>query len=97
MGLVQDDTGQVITASFMDYGMPRASDLPFISFAERGIPTRTNPLGMKGCGEAGTVGALGAISNAVRDALAPLGVRQVDMPFTPNRIWGWIEAAKQGA
>jgi carbon-monoxide dehydrogenase large subunit len=95
--LVQDDTGQVITASFMDYGMPRASDLPFISFAERGIPTRTNPLGMKGCGEAGTVGALGAISNAVRDALAPLGVRQVDMPFTPNRIWGWIEAAKRGA
>jgi carbon-monoxide dehydrogenase large subunit len=52
---------------------------------------------MKGCGEAGTVGALGAISNAVRDALAPLGVRQVDMPFTPNRIWSWIEAAKQGA
>jgi aerobic carbon-monoxide dehydrogenase large subunit len=95
--LVQDDSGQVITASFMDYGMPRAADLPFISFAERGIPTRSNPLGMKGCGEAGTVGALGAISNAVRDALAPLGVSQVDMPFTPNRIWGWIEAAKQGA
>lgn len=93
--LVQDDQGQVITASFMDYGMPRASDLPMIAFAEQGVPTRTNPLGMKGCGEAGTVGALGAISNAVRDALAPLGVTRVDMPFTPVRIWGWIDAARK--
>lgn len=92
--LVQDEGGQVLTASFMDYGMPRASDLPFIRFAERGIPTRTNPLGMKGCGEAGTVGALGAISNAVRDALAPVGVSRVDMPFTPCRLWTWIEEAR---
>lgn len=92
--LVQDEGGQVVTASFMDYGMPRAADLPFIRFAERGIPTRTNPLGMKGCGEAGTVGALGAISNAVRDALAPVGVTRVDMPFTPCRIWTWIEEAR---
>ena len=91
--LAQDAEGQVVTASFMDYGMPRASDLPMISFAERGVPTRTNPLGMKGCGEAGTVGALGAISNAVRDALAPLGVSRVDMPFTPSRIWTWIKEA----
>ncbi|WP_135447311.1 xanthine dehydrogenase family protein molybdopterin-binding subunit [Tabrizicola caldifontis] len=92
--LVQDEGGQVLTASFMDYALPRATDLPFISFAERGVPTRTNPLGMKGCGEAGTVGALGAISNAVRDALAPLGVTRVDMPFTPCRIWTWIEEAR---
>ncbi|HOZ32004.1 MAG TPA: molybdopterin-dependent oxidoreductase, partial [Tabrizicola sp.] len=92
--LVQDDTGQVLAATFMDYGMPRASDLPMFSFAEQGIPTRTNPLGMKGCGEAGTVGALGAISNAVRDALAPVGVARVDMPFTPHRIWTWIEEAR---
>jgi aerobic carbon-monoxide dehydrogenase large subunit len=92
--LVQDDQGQVLTGSFMDYGLPRAADLPMFSFAEQGIPTRTNPLGMKGCGEAGTVGALGAISNAVRDALAPLGVDRVDMPFTPNRIWTWIEEAR---
>lgn len=91
--LAQDEGGQVVTASFMDYAMPRAADLPFIGFAERGIPTRTNPLGMKGCGEAGTVGALGAISNAVRDALAPVGVARVDMPFTPSRLWGWIQAA----
>ena len=92
--LVQDSGGQVLSATFMDYSMPRAADLPFIRFAERGIPTRTNPLGMKGCGEAGTVGALGAISNAVRDALAPVGVTHVDMPFTPCRIWAWIEAAR---
>jgi aerobic carbon-monoxide dehydrogenase large subunit len=92
--LVQDDSGQVITGSFMDYAMPRAGDLPMISFADRGIPTRTNPLGMKGCGEAGTVGALAAISNAVRAALAPLGVERVDMPFTPLRIWQWIEEAR---
>ena len=92
--LVQDEMGQVITGSFMDYGMPRADDLPMISFAERGIPTRMNPLGMKGCGEAGTVGALAAISNAVRDALVPVGVTRVDMPFTPSRIWTWIEEAR---
>ncbi|MBL9051717.1 MAG: xanthine dehydrogenase family protein molybdopterin-binding subunit [Tabrizicola sp.] len=92
--LVQDDTGQVLTGSFMDYAMPRATDLPMIQFAERGIPTRTNPLGMKGCGEAGTVGALAAISNAVRDALAPVGVTRVDMPFTPTRLWTWITEAR---
>ncbi len=95
--LVQDEGGQVVTASFMDYGMPRAGDLPMISFAEQGVPTRTNPLGMKGCGEAGTVGALAAISNAVRDALAPLGVDRVDMPFTPSRIWTWIEEARHAS
>ncbi len=92
--LVQDDSGQVLTGSFMDYGMPRASDLPMFGFAEQGVPTRTNPLGMKGCGEAGTVGALAAISNAVRDALAPVGVTRVDMPFTPTRLWTWITEAR---
>jgi aerobic carbon-monoxide dehydrogenase large subunit len=95
--LVQDEQGQILSGSFMDYAMPRASDLPMFRFAERGIPTRTNPLGMKGCGEAGTVGALGAISNAVRDALAPLGVSRVDMPFTPSRIWSWIEEARHAS
>ena len=95
--LVQDEGGQVLTGSFMDYGMPRASDLPMFGFAEQGVPTRTNPLGMKGCGEAGTVGALAAISNAVRDALAPLGVTRVDMPFTPNRLWASIEEARHAS
>ena len=77
----------------MDYAMPRAADLPFFAIHDRGIPTQTNPLGMKGCGEAGTVGALGAISNAVRDALAPAGVTRIDMPFTPQRIWHWLQEA----
>jgi len=95
--LVQDEAGQVLSGSFMDYAMPRASDLPMFGFAERGIPTRSNPLGIKGCGEAGTVGALGAISNAVRDALAPVGVGRVDMPFTPCRIWTWIEEARHAS
>ncbi len=95
--LVQDADGQVLTGSFMDYAMPRASDLPMFGFAEQGVPTRTNPLGMKGCGEAGTVGALGAISNAVRDALAPRGVTRIDMPFTPVRLWTWMTEARHAS
>ena len=91
---VFDDQGQLLTGSFMDYGMPRAADLPMIRFASEPVPTQRNPLGMKGCGEAGTVGALAAISNAVRDALAPHGIRHVDMPFTPSRIWEWLQNGK---
>jgi aerobic carbon-monoxide dehydrogenase large subunit len=87
---VFDDQGQLLTGSFMDYAMPRAGDLPMIGFASEPTPTRRNPMGMKGCGEAGTVGALAAVSNAVRDALAVRGVTRVDMPFTPARIWGWL-------
>ena len=68
-------------------------DLPFISLHDAPTYTKTNPLGMKGCGEAGTVGALGAVSNAVRDALAQAGVARVDMPFTPLRIWTLLEEA----
>ncbi|MBC2835707.1 xanthine dehydrogenase family protein molybdopterin-binding subunit [Paragemmobacter straminiformis] len=91
---VYDASGQLLTASFMDYAMPRATDLPFIAFTSEPTPSIMNPLGMKGCGEAGTVGALGAISNAVRDALAPRGVSRVDMPFTPLRIWQWLQEAR---
>jgi carbon-monoxide dehydrogenase large subunit len=91
---IHDETGQLLTASFMDYAMPRADDLPFISFTSEPVPSILNPFGMKGCGEAGTVGALGAISNAVRDALAPMSVTRVDMPFTPQRIWHWLQEAK---
>jgi aerobic carbon-monoxide dehydrogenase large subunit len=87
---VFDEQGQLLTGSFMDYGMPRAADLPMIRFASEPVPTQRNPLGMKGCGEAGTVGALAAVSNAVRDALAARGVGHVEMPFTPSRIWGWL-------
>ena len=91
---VYDRNGQLLSGSFMDYAMPRAADLPFFAIHDQAVPTQTNPLGMKGCGEAGTVGALGAISNAVRDALAPVGVASVDMPFSPHRIWHWVQEAR---
>ncbi len=94
---VYDAEGQLLTGSFMDYAMPRADDLPFFRIFEAPTVTATNPLGMKGCGEAGTVGACGAISNAVRDALAARGVLRVDMPFTPSRIWHWLQEAASGA
>lgn len=91
---VHDPSGQLLTASFMDYAMPRADDLCPIDISFEPVPSVMNPLGMKGCGEAGTVGALGALSNAVRDALAPTGVARVDMPFTPARVWQWLQEAQ---
>lgn len=85
--VVFDDQGQLLTATFMDYAMPRASDLPMIGFATEAVPSTSNPMGMKGCGEAGTVGAMAALTNAVQDALWDRGVRRADMPFTPQRVW----------
>jgi aerobic carbon-monoxide dehydrogenase large subunit len=87
-------SGQMLTASFMDYQMPRAADLPDIRMTTREVPTKVNPLGAKGVGEAGTVGALAAAMNAVNDALAPLGIRHFDMPATPYRVWSAIAAAR---
>ncbi len=95
--VVYDDDGQLLTASFMDYAMPRAYDVPNITFTTENTPSIYNPLGMKGCGEAGTVGALAAISNAVADAVAPLGVEDVQMPFTPERVWTALQSAKLAA
>lgn len=92
-----DDDGQLLTATFMDYAMPRADDIPMIAFDVEPVPSKTNPMGMKGCGEAGTVGALAAVSNAVQDALWDLGVRQADMPFTPQRVWEMTRGAKIAA
>jgi carbon-monoxide dehydrogenase large subunit len=85
--VVYDEDGQLLTATFMDYAMPRAVDLPYISFNSEPVPSTANIMGMKGCGEAGTVGALAAIANGVQDALWESGVRQVDMPFTPLKVW----------
>ncbi|GAU80257.1 carbon monoxide dehydrogenase large chain [Bosea sp. BIWAKO-01] len=85
-----DDSGQLMTGSYMDYAMPRAADLPFFSFASQGSPTATNPVGAKGCGEAGCAGSLPSVMNAIVDALAPYGVRHVDMPATPQAIWRLI-------
>ena len=87
-------SGQMLTASFMDYQMPRADDLPDIRMTTREVPTKVNPLGAKGVGEAGTVGAMAAAMNAVNDALAPLGIRHFDMPATPHRVWAAIAAAR---
>ncbi|MGJ8544787.1 MAG: xanthine dehydrogenase family protein molybdopterin-binding subunit [Sulfitobacter sp.] len=95
--VVYDEDGQLLTASFMDYGLPRAADLPNISFTSEPVPSTANLMGMKGCGEAGTVGALAAVSNAVQDAIWDQGVRQADMPFTPHRVWEMLQGAKIAA
>jgi carbon-monoxide dehydrogenase large subunit len=87
-------TGQVLTGSFMDYAMPRATDMPMIRIETHAVPTKVNALGAKGVGEAGTVGALTAVVNAACSALAPLGVKHIDMPLTPYRVWAAIRAAK---
>ncbi len=91
------DSGQMLTASFMDYQMPRAHEYPDFRLATREVPTAVNPLGAKGVGEAGTVGALGAAMNAINDALAPLGIRHFDMPATPGRVWEAIRTAPGGS
>ncbi|MGI3168079.1 xanthine dehydrogenase family protein molybdopterin-binding subunit [Pseudooceanicola sp. C21-150M6] len=91
-----DADGQLLTASFMDYSMPRAADVPYINFTTEPVPSTANPMGMKGCGEAGTVGSMAATANAVMDALSTRGVTQADMPFTPRRVWEMLSNA-QGA
>jgi carbon-monoxide dehydrogenase large subunit len=93
--ILHDSTsGQMVTASFMDYQMPRAAEYPNFRLATREVPTKGNPLGAKGVGEAGTVGAMAAAMNAINDALAPLGIRHFDMPATPGRVWEAITAAR---
>jgi carbon-monoxide dehydrogenase large subunit len=86
-------TGQLVTGSLTDYCLPRADDLPPIGFATNVVPCRTNPLGVKGAGEAGAIGAPPALVNAVVDALSPLGIEHLDMPLTPERLWQAIRAA----
>jgi carbon-monoxide dehydrogenase large subunit len=93
-GAVYDTEGQLVTGSFMDYAMPRAHDAPMITVANRPVPTKTNPIGAKGCGEAGTSGGLPAVANAVIDALSDYGIRHLEMPMTASKIWEAIEAAK---
>ena len=95
--VVYSPEGQLLTGSFMDYAMPRADDVPFMAFETELVPSTANEIGMKGCGEAGTVGALAAVTNAALDALWPAGVRHVDMPLTPLRVWGWLQGVRQAA
>src|SRR5262245_39935174 len=92
----QAGNGQLLTASFMDYAMPRADTLCNIAIKSNPVPTKTNLLGAKGAGEAGTVGALPAVMIAILDALAPLGVAALDMPATSQRVWRAIEDARAG-
>jgi carbon-monoxide dehydrogenase large subunit len=92
-----DREGQVLAGSFMDYAMPRADDFCDVAIEDNPVPTPTNPLGVKGAGEAGTVGALPAGVNAIVDALSVYGIRHIDTPCTPYRVWRAIETAKQVA
>jgi aerobic carbon-monoxide dehydrogenase large subunit len=92
----EPESGQLLTASFMDYCMPRADNMCGIRIVSNPVPTDSNPLGAKGAGEAGTVGALPTVMLAVMSALEPLGVRELDMPATSDRIWRAIRDAQGG-
>ena len=89
-------TGQVLSGSFMDYAMPRAENFCSVTIEDNPVPTPTNPLGVKGAGEAGTVGSLSAGVNAIVDALSVYGIRHIDTPCTPFKVWQAIEQAKRG-
>ena len=89
-----DANGQPITGSFMDYALPRAEDIPLMQIGDHPVPAKSNPLGTKGCGEAGCAGSLSTLTNAVLDALSELGITHIDMPLTPERVWRAIQDAK---
>ena len=92
--IVFDAAGQLVTCSFQDYAMPRASDFPDLLSELTEVPAKTNPLGVKGAGEAGATGAPPAVISAILDALRPLGIQNIDMPATPNKIWHAIQGAR---
>jgi len=93
---VYDDTGQLLTGELTDYAIPRAHFMPWIESSHTETPSPVNPLGVKGVGEAGTIGCSPAVVNSVVDALAPLGIRHIDMPLTPQKIWSLIQSATVG-
>jgi carbon-monoxide dehydrogenase large subunit len=93
---VYESGGQLVTGSLMDYCLPRADNLPLVSFDMSPTPCTTNPMGLKGCGEAGAIGAPPAVMNALLDALSEVGVTQIDMPATQERVWAAIQAARAG-
>ncbi|QOZ53702.1 xanthine dehydrogenase family protein molybdopterin-binding subunit [Bradyrhizobium sp. CCBAU 53338] len=92
-----DESGQPITGSLMDYALPRAEDVPFMEVGDHPVPAKSNPLGTKGCGEAGCAGSLSTVVNAVVDALSDYGIKHIDMPLTPERVWRAIQDAKGAA
>jgi carbon-monoxide dehydrogenase large subunit len=92
--VVYDENGQLLTGSYMDYALPRADGVPNLGFNSHPVPATTNPLGAKGCGEAGCAGSMPAVMNAVVDALANFGIHHLDMPATPLRVWQALQAAR---
>jgi carbon-monoxide dehydrogenase large subunit len=90
--MVHDPNGNPVTASLLDYGIPTANELPAFETARTVTPSPNNPLGAKGVGESGTIGSTPAVQNAVIDALAHLGVRHLDMPLTPEKVWRAVGA-----
>ena len=95
--VVYDESGQLLTGSFMDYAMPRPGEVAGLKLVEHPVPTKLNPLGAKGVGEAGVTGSMPALMNAVVDALRPAGVRHFEMPATPRRLWEALQAAHRRA
>jgi carbon-monoxide dehydrogenase large subunit len=95
--VVYDENGQLLTGSLMDYALPRAADLPRLQLARTETPTPVNPLGIKGIGEAGTIGSTPAVVSAVVDALSPFGVTHIDMPLTPQKIWSLCQGKRADA
>jgi aerobic carbon-monoxide dehydrogenase large subunit len=93
--LYDPQSGQLLSGSFMDYALPRAADLPDLDITLTGVATNANPLGVKGSGQAGAIAAPQTIISAILDALAPLGVTQIDMPATSERVWRAIQEAMQ--
>jgi aerobic carbon-monoxide dehydrogenase large subunit len=91
-------SGQLLSASLMDYALPRAADAPGFTFETRNVPCKNNPLGVKGAGEAGAIGSCPALMNAIIDALwRAYRIRHLDMPATPQRVWAAIEKARKAA
>jgi carbon-monoxide dehydrogenase large subunit len=91
-----DAEGNPLTSTFADYSFPSAAEFPSFELADMATPTSYNPLGAKGIGEAGTIGATPAVQNAIVDALSHLGVRHIDMPASPQRVWQALRAAARG-
>jgi carbon-monoxide dehydrogenase large subunit len=94
---VYDDQGQLLTGTMMDYAVPKASQMPRIEVHAQETPSPVNPLGVKGIGEAGTIASAACVINAVCDALSPLGIKHIDKPVTPARVWAAIRQANGGA
>jgi carbon-monoxide dehydrogenase large subunit len=88
---VYDESGQLVTGELMDYAIPRAHMMPHLECSHTTTPSPVNPMGVKGVGEAGTIGSSPALVNSVVDALSPLGIKHVDMPMTPQRIWNLLQ------